>query len=221
MVKRAASAAGKRAKKRSPARLGRPPGQLSDLTRKNILLAARDCFARLGYERATNREIAAAAGVTAAALYRYYDSKAELYAATVRDNLAGQLPRMRQAVESAANARAAFAALLRTAVDASQLAASRFLSGVPMEMQRHPEVARSMLVDPGEFYRLVRQTMEQGVRSGEIPRAKMESAVALVIATLMGISSYTNTLGPRQGELAVAGLLDMLDGELFGRTGRT
>jgi AcrR family transcriptional regulator len=215
MAKTAGPPAGKRPKKQSPARVGRPPGKLSELTRKNILTAARDCFAQMGFERATNRDIAAAAGVTAAALYRYFDSKAALYAAAVRDNLAGQVPRLRRAVESAPSVRAAFGALLRTAVDERQLATSRFLSGVPMEMQRHPEVARCMLADPGEVYAVVRTAVENGVRNGEIPREKMERAVALVIASLMGISSYTNTLGARQGEQAVAGLLDLLDGQLF------
>jgi AcrR family transcriptional regulator len=215
MAKTAAKPAAKRAKKRSPARIGRPPGQLSEVTRKNILVAARDCFAQMGFARATNRDIAAAAGVTAAAIYRHFDSKAELYAAVVHDSLAGQVPRMRTAVESAASVRAAFGALLRTAGDEGQLAEARFLSGVPTEMQRHPEVARCMLADPGEVYGVVRTMMEAGVRRGEIPREKMERAVALVIASLMGISSYTNTLGRVQGERAVAGLLDLLEGKLF------
>ena len=213
-------AAAKRGRSRTKARVGRPPGQLSEVTRKKILVAARDCFARMGFERATNRDIAAAAGITAAALYRYYDSKADLYAGAVRDNLAVLVPRMREAVESAPNARAAIASLLRGAVDKEQLAASRFLTGVSTEMQRHPEVARCMLADPGEVYALVRGAMERGVRNGELPRDKLEPAVALVVASLMGLSDYTATLGQRQGQQALSGLLALLEGQLFSPVAR-
>ena len=69
-------------------RAGRPSAAASAETRERILRAACERFAAAGYGRARNQEIAAAAGLTSAALYHYYDSKAELFAAAWRHGLA-------------------------------------------------------------------------------------------------------------------------------------
>src|SRR5947199_3952251 len=53
----------------------------SDATRAAILDAARERFAKDGYERATIRAIAADAGVDPAMVMRYYGSKDKLFAA--------------------------------------------------------------------------------------------------------------------------------------------
>lgn len=49
-------------------------------TRDAILASAREAFARLGYEGAGVREIAAGAGVTAMLVNRYFGSKEQLFA---------------------------------------------------------------------------------------------------------------------------------------------
>jgi AcrR family transcriptional regulator len=171
---------------------------------------------RLGFERATNKDIATAAGITAAALYRYFDAKSEIYAAVVDESSAQQVSRVGPLVEAAPTVRAGFAAVLRTLGDDSQNVHSRFLSAVPTEMQRHPEIAKHMIANPGELYAIIRRLVESGVRSGEVAPDKVERTVAFMIASFIGISSYINTLGRKQGEIAVAGLLDLLDGRLFG-----
>jgi AcrR family transcriptional regulator len=207
----------KKAKPAKPRRLGRPPGQSGEDTRRAILAAARDSFARNGFEGATNGEIASAANVTSAAMYRHFDSKAELYAAAVHDALADLIPRLRQAVTKQPSVRGAFAALLGVvrSFDEQQLSSVRFLSALPSEMQRHPEIAKRMLADPGEVFTIVNQLVESGVRSGEISRAKAPRVVSVMIATFMGVSAYSNTLGPSFAEHAIAGLVDLIDGELF------
>ena len=58
-------------------RTGRRPGA-SD-TREQIAVAARTQFAELGYERATFRGIAAAAGVDPALVVHFYGSKEDLF----------------------------------------------------------------------------------------------------------------------------------------------
>ena len=52
-------------------------------TREAILLSARQAFARLGYDGAGVREIAAGAGVTAMLVNRYFGSKEELFAEAI------------------------------------------------------------------------------------------------------------------------------------------
>jgi AcrR family transcriptional regulator len=50
-------------------------------------MAALEVFAAKGYTAATNAQIARTAGVTAAALYYYFPSKAELFAAVLTERL--------------------------------------------------------------------------------------------------------------------------------------
>ena len=67
---------------RSAGRLGRRPGDSS--TRADILAAARDEFAELGYDRATIRGIAAAAGVDPSLVLHYFGSKNKLFGAALQ-----------------------------------------------------------------------------------------------------------------------------------------
>lgn len=57
-------------------RLHRQPGR--EATRARIVAAALELFARDGYEQTTVRRIAAACGLTDAALYYYFDSKQKI-----------------------------------------------------------------------------------------------------------------------------------------------
>jgi AcrR family transcriptional regulator len=206
-------------RKAKPRRLGRPPGQSGDDTRRAILIAARDSFAVRGFEGATNAEIAAAANVTSAAMYRHFESKAELYAAVVHDALADVIPRVKQAVAKQPSVRAAFASLLAvwSSIDARQQSSVRFLSAVPSEMQRHPQISERMFADPGAVFTIVNELVESGVSSGEISRAKAQRVVSVMIATFMGVSAYSNTLGPSFAEQAITGLVELIQGELFER----
>jgi AcrR family transcriptional regulator len=52
-------------------------------TRRDILLAAADVFARRGYTAATLAELAEAAGFAAPSLYRYFESKEEIFRSLV------------------------------------------------------------------------------------------------------------------------------------------
>ncbi|GAB4587452.1 TetR/AcrR family transcriptional regulator [Nocardia sp. IFM 10818] len=60
----------------------------SDATRAAILTAARERFARDGYDRATIRAIAADAGIDPAMVMRYYGSKDKLFALAAEFDLA-------------------------------------------------------------------------------------------------------------------------------------
>lgn len=62
-------------------RPGRRPGRQN--TRDAILAAARQAFAERGYDGASIRSIAAAAGVDPALVHHYFGTKDELFAATV------------------------------------------------------------------------------------------------------------------------------------------
>jgi len=65
---------------RAPARPRRTrPGGAE--RRLQILRAASECFGTRGFRGTTTRDVAAAVGITEAALYRYFDSKEAIYSA--------------------------------------------------------------------------------------------------------------------------------------------
>jgi AcrR family transcriptional regulator len=60
--------------------------------RQRILAEAMRCFAARGFAGTTTRELAAGAGVTEAALYRYFPSKEALYTALIDEKMATPSP---------------------------------------------------------------------------------------------------------------------------------
>jgi AcrR family transcriptional regulator len=79
------------------AQLGRPVGASGEETRQRIIVATMRCVARVGYSRATIREIARTANVTSASLYNYFPNKSELIKAAIAARTEVALPRLRQA----------------------------------------------------------------------------------------------------------------------------
>lgn len=65
----------------SPGRSGRRPGQSG--TREAILDAARERFAEVGFDKASIRSIAGAAGVDPALVHHYFGTKQQLLAAVI------------------------------------------------------------------------------------------------------------------------------------------
>lgn len=67
-------------------RPGRPPsGELADGERRGLMLStARDLFQRRGFAAVTMNDVAAAVGVTKAAVHYHFATKADLYAAVMR-----------------------------------------------------------------------------------------------------------------------------------------
>ena len=65
----------------SKPKLGRPVDADGDATRSRVLSAARTAFADLGFSATTYRLLAERTGLAPSALYNYFESKVELYAA--------------------------------------------------------------------------------------------------------------------------------------------
>ena len=65
----------------------RVTAEVKAATRRRILQAARECFTRSGFDAATTREIAAAAGIAAGTLFNYFPSKEAMAMALVAEAL--------------------------------------------------------------------------------------------------------------------------------------
>ena len=175
--------------KRQP---GRPPGSSREATRARVLAAARVGFARAGYAAATNKQIADEAGLTAAAIYQYFDSKAELYLATMRDANEALIAEYRRALAGVRGVRQGLRTVLLASAELHRRdpSLSAFLSAVPVEMQRHEELGSAMREAPSEIVRIIDEIVAAGVRDGEVPAALHERLVATFVACALGISLY-------------------------------
>jgi AcrR family transcriptional regulator len=98
----------------APARVrsDRPGGAVR---RDQILRAASECFGTRGFHGTTTRDIAAAVGITEAALYRYFDGKEAIYTAILDARMAtpDAVDAANQALAAGGDDEAVFGALLR------------------------------------------------------------------------------------------------------------
>ena len=173
----------------APRRPGRPSDADSAATRERILEAARRAFAENGYDATTNKTVAEAAGLTAAALYHYFPSKADIYRATcevVYERLTG-------IIRDGNVEGAALATRLDSVVAAVEKASAHdpsvvaFIVGVNDEARRHPDVAATLR--PAQF-----------------------ALVAEVVALVRGAPDCDEVLGNERAEM----LADLFLGALAG-----
>jgi AcrR family transcriptional regulator len=95
----------------SRARRTRPGGAERRL---QILRAASECFGTRGFHGTTTRDIAAAVGITEAALYRYFDGKQAIYSAILDARMSAPDPvAVVEALAESGDDEAVFGGLLR------------------------------------------------------------------------------------------------------------
>jgi len=202
-------------------RLGRPAAVESTETRARILRAARERFAAGGYRRTSNQAIAAAAGVTPTALYHYFASKADLFAAAHEAALAVLLEAYREAVGRSAEPVEQLCAVIEAnvALNRAHPGLAEFLALAPLEARRHPELAAKLGARGDEISRLLREVLEAGVRSGRLPRAlPVDAAVALLTAASFGLAWIHGVLPSAEAhEAALRAFQSLLRGELLSR----
>ncbi|MEW6271949.1 MAG: TetR/AcrR family transcriptional regulator [Thermodesulfobacteriota bacterium] len=200
-------------------RIGRPSAAVSAATRARILAAARCAFASAGYGQASNRQIAAAAGITPPALYHWFDSKAALFAAVQSDSIALLLEAYRAAAASAATCVdrlcAAFAA--NASLNREHPGLAEFLASAPLDIRRHPELARTVTDVGTTIPRLFRGWIEEGVRTGELhPELDVGAAVGVVTALSFGLAWLRGTVpDPAEHDAMLRHAERLIRGTLF------
>ncbi|WP_019873023.1 TetR/AcrR family transcriptional regulator [Sporichthya polymorpha] len=122
--------------------MARRVGATAEVTREQLLDAAEAQFSLKGYASATNQDIATVAGLTAGAIYHYYGSKAELYAAVCERAIRQLAARFLTDVRGGVTLEDAVARLLFSALSHNRQRpnVAGLLANFPMEA-RHPEVS--------------------------------------------------------------------------------
>jgi AcrR family transcriptional regulator len=156
----------------------RPARLPAEARRADILAAAARCFGSRGFGGTTTRDIAAAVGITEAALYRYFPSKEAIYTAILDGRMAAPDPVDR--VEAAARAgddAGVFGGLAQALLEA---------------VEQDPTFLRLVLYSALEGHQLARPFQEKRIRrlrdflTGYIERRVTDGAFRRVAPALAG-----------------------------------
>ena len=151
--------------------------------RQAIVKAVRRVAGEVGFRDAQIGMVAAAAGVATGTVYRYFPSKAELFAEAVSAN-------SRHEVEVIAQIVASDGPPVQRLQDAIKVFASRALQA--------KQLAYAMIAEPADveveaarleyrraFGHLFRTLIEEGVRTGELPAQDSEATSACIVGALI------------------------------------
>ncbi|MBP1823331.1 TetR/AcrR family transcriptional regulator [Mycobacterium sp. OAE908] len=190
-------------------------------TRQRIVEATEKCFGLYGYDKTTIKDIADEAGLTTGALYHYFDSKQDLFAAVFagcRDQLVGSFIK---AAETADTAVGKLCAILDRAVQMNieDEHIARFISAADIEIGRHPELAELLRDLPKEpdvlsFYKGI---VRQGIKRGELsPDTDVQGLVDMINAVTLGFSQFAAYhSNVRAHKRAIETFKLLLQGQLF------
>jgi len=187
------------------------------MTRARVIEAARKFFADKGYAPATNKLIADAAGVTSGALYYYFGSKGELFAAVCDDSFDFILGRYTAELTEPADIRGLLRDLMATSMKLNRECPSlaAFVATASLEARRHPELAPSMERHVRRRNLLLTErvmaSQEAGLIAGDADAIRVG---ALIGVLLRGFSHAATETTPDELEAMAALFERLLDGSL-------
>lgn len=193
----------------------------SSETRSNLLVGARRIFARDGFAATTNRSIAEEVGITTGAIYHYYPSKADLFAAVyaqVRDLVDA---RFEAAIAEPGTLTQRFSRVLDAAVELNQNDSSLvcFVVSVPTEVMRHSELVEALAPEWSRSNRFIATLVAEAQANGEfvdgVDVAAVNDLLGSVLSGLAVFSTITGDIDRYRG--AVRALHRFLGGDLVHR----
>lgn len=147
--------------------------------RARIVRAARGLIAEDGFRAASVAAVAAAAGLSTGAIYRYFPSKAELFVEVLSDAVRRECEILKQIAAGPGSAEqrlcAAVESFARRALEGPHLAYA-FIAE-PTD----PEVEAARLQYRQEFGDIFRSLLRDGIGKGEFPDQSVEVSAACIV----------------------------------------
>ena len=160
-------------------------------TREQILDAATHVMHTLGMARTTTREIAQAAGLSEAALYRHFADKAELFLCVIGERLPQLVATLRDLPTRVGRrtVRANLEDFVRVALpfydETAPMAAAMFSE--PELLARHQAHLRGKASGPHHAIELLANYLRAEQRDGRVtPRCDPDAAAALLVGACLG-----------------------------------
>jgi AcrR family transcriptional regulator len=200
--------------------LGRPKDGDSSETRSRLLAGAQAAFAQNGFDATTNKEIAAAAGVTTAAIYHYFPSKTELYVAVFESLMERVVAEFRDAVAGQITLIGQFGAVLDRTVELNRddPTFTGFVVGAAAESGRRPELSGMVMRSNVNSARFYGEVVRSAVERGELDPGMAVPVQDLMIAVLTGLTRFSQQTGdPERLRGAVTALKMFFSGTLLRR----
>ncbi len=201
--------------------MGRPVGSTREGTLARILPVARKLFAEQGYAKTTFKDVGRAVGMTHAALYGYFPSKAHLFQATSEEAQRLMLAHYTAVLGEYETLRERIREILRASADAHDKDPSitGLLGSIPLEIRRHPELAELLLKQQNATEQLLTEAFREARERGEIdPDTDPEELVRTILGAAMGIGLYQFAMERRQLRHSMELFIDLMEARLF-RTG--
>jgi AcrR family transcriptional regulator len=176
-------------------------------------------FARDGFRATTNRAIADDVGIAASALYHYFESKSELYAAVYCDTIDHVYTEFELAAATWVHLLDRYAAVLRRACELqlSDPSITGFIVAVALETQRQPELLALIGPQRGRHTRFFNELVSSAADAGELRPDVDQGALAdLLGSVLTGLARTAATAGDANRYIAAVGVLErFIDGTLL------
>ena len=164
-----------------------------------ILVAAQEIFGERGYDATRLEDVGRRAGCTKGTVFLYYESKAELFKAAVREAITPMVGDTEKAVEEhQGSARELLIKVLTLRWE--HMERTRLTGLVKLlltETGKYPDLARFY---NDEFYdrgqTLLRKVIQKGVESGEFRKLDVDQAARVVVAPLLFAAVWRHTFEP-------------------------
>lgn len=137
-------------------------------TREKVLQAAREMFIERGYEGATIRDIARAAGMSTGAVFASFTDKPELFDAILSEEFAALGDPMRDAAATGPSARDALMGMFGAAYRAHATQLPLIQAALAASWTRTPEAEKLRRDSLRPIRTLVTEALERAVERGEL-----------------------------------------------------
>jgi AcrR family transcriptional regulator len=199
------------------ARTGRPVNANAEQTRRRILEATMTHVAEVGYAHATMKSIAEQAGITSAAVYRYFPSKYELVSTALESITREVIGRLEEAAFSENSLRRRLVALLEESLACTRdhPAMTRFEAGLLAELAYNPQFTSVVTARRSNEEWLYGRLFTDAVRSGELPEdTSVQAMVDMFASITWGLTYLSATASNDRHQAAIRATQALLDGTL-------
>jgi AcrR family transcriptional regulator len=150
--------------------------------RERIAVAARELIARGGYGEAQVAAVARRAGVATGTVYRYFPSKADLFAQVFRDASQHEVEAMAAAASGSGPVAERVAAGIETF--ARRALRGRRLAWALLAEPVDPTVEAERLVFRRAYRDVLAAVLAEGIETGELPPQDVETAAAALVGAI-------------------------------------
>lgn len=201
---------------------GRPFDADGKTTRRRILAGARDCFSRHGYANATNKMIAASAGISPSALYNYFPAKVDMYRAVLEEAEDYVAIIYEDVIKGIDSPLEALCAILDLNIEMygkySEL--TFFFGHMRSEISRNPELAELVQTRESPTEKIFRRLIRAARRKGEISKAIPEKNIEMMLfACMLGMSTYGLQVDNKDQSKNMLAFRMLIDGSLIAKPG--